>query len=76
LARCCRLLRRSSIAGFLSPRFVTSPQLPSPRVVLMSYPFGIMTPIKKTGTKHRGLAPHNNTPMLGVPGPEPPIRSR
>jgi hypothetical protein len=32
----------------------------------MSYPFGIMTPIKNTGTKHRGLAPHNNTPMLGV----------
>jgi hypothetical protein len=41
----------------------------------MSYPFGIMTPIKKTGTKHRGLAPHNNTPMLGVHALESPIRS-
>lgn len=39
---------------------------------LTSYPSGMMTPKRSTGTKHRGLtcpkagAPHNITPMLGV----------
>ena len=37
------------------------------RLVLFftSYPFGIMTPIKKTGTKYRGLSPHKITPIVG-----------
>ena len=37
----------------------------------MSYPSGMMAPVRNTGTKHRGLgsrrtAPHKLTPMLGV----------
>ncbi|TWU31107.1 carcinine hydrolase/isopenicillin-N N-acyltransferase family protein [Novipirellula artificiosorum] len=44
-----------------------SPRHSCPRLVLFftSYPFGIMTPIKKTGTKYRGLSPHKITPIVG-----------
>ena len=43
----------------------------APCLFLMSYPSGMMTPLRNTGTKHRGLgstrtAPHKLTPMLGV----------
>ena len=45
-----------------------SPRRSCLRLVLSStsYPFGIMTPVEETGTKHRGLSPHKITPMLGV----------
>ncbi|TWU37442.1 hypothetical protein Poly41_35730 [Novipirellula artificiosorum] len=50
-----------------------SPRRSCPRLVLFftSYPFGIMTPIKKTGTKHRGLSPHKITPIVGRTATEP-----
>ena len=49
------------------------PRRSCPHLVLISYELFIWyddSLIEMTGTKHRGLAPHKITPMLGVHGPK------
>ncbi len=48
-----------------SPRFVASPQLPSPRTVFQWKFIWYHDSLKETGTKYRGLAPHKITPIVG-----------
>ena len=57
--------RRLPLHGSLPPRSC-------PRLVLISYELSIWYDDlqRNTGIKHRGLAPHKLTPMLGVREPE------
>ena len=62
----CRESSRLPLHGLL-------PRRSCPHLVLISYELFIWyddSLIEMTGTKHRGLAPHKITPMLGVHAPE------
>ena len=53
-------------AGFLSTVCRLAAVALTSCYFLTSYSSGMMTPQRRTGIKHRGLAPHKITPMLGV----------